>query len=173
MHTEKGVSVVADAISVQTEVSSPSAAENRLQITSSNMEDGGPGLGRLTSTGLQLPTWAPVMVRYLKRCVKNGVIQQITQGLRLKSADNKCVNSGEMEWKAVIKLDSHGYGSRSTVIERKVQILGGEEMCCSSSRLSGAVIVVPTVHLAICPELLFRRLHIKAYSMRKGSSVVK
>lgn len=127
MHTEKGVSVAVDALSVQTEVSSPSAAENRLQITSSNMEDGGPGLGRLTSTGLQLPTWAPVMVRYLKRCVKNGVIQQITQGLHLKSANNKCVNSGEMEWKAVIKLDSRGYGSRSTVIERKVQILGGKK----------------------------------------------
>lgn len=47
--------------------------------------------------------------------MKNGVIQQITQGRRLKSANNKRVNSGKMEWTAVIKLDSRGDGSRSTV----------------------------------------------------------
>lgn len=36
------------------------------QITSSSKENGGPGPGRLSSTGLQLPTWARAMVRYEK-----------------------------------------------------------------------------------------------------------
>lgn len=76
----KEISVVVDTLSVQSKVRSPSAAENRLQITYSNMGDGGPGLARLSSTGLQLPTSAPVMVRYetwkqrSKQSMKNGVI---------------------------------------------------------------------------------------------------
>lgn len=44
-----------DALSARSEVNSPSAAENSLQITCSS-KDGGPGLGRLSSAGLQLPT---------------------------------------------------------------------------------------------------------------------
>lgn len=72
-----------------------------------------------------------------------------------------------MEWTAVIKLDSRGYGSRSTVIERKVQILQ------RAAALPGILEPLTLFPQHICAVLLFRRLPIQAYLMRKGDLMVK
>lgn len=65
-----------------------------------------------------------------------------------------------MAWTAVIKLDSRGYGSRSTVVERKVQILQ-------------RAAALPGILEPLTLFLLFTRLPIQAYLMRKGDLMVK